>query len=201
MNYQVSKNAIVSNEASLGKNVTVWDYSQVRENVKIGHNSKIGSNVYIDSDVVIGENCKIQNSACLYNPSRLDDGVFIGPNVILTNDRNPRAVTPEGELKNALDWIKSGVIVKYGASIGAGAICIGPITIGSWSLVGAGSVVTKNVPDYALIVGSPAHQIGWVGEAGFKLEIRSKNILECPETGDKYRVSGQVLIKIKSSII
>jgi acetyltransferase-like isoleucine patch superfamily enzyme len=178
----------LSDEALIGANVVIWNFSQVREFAQIGENTSVGSFVYIDSEVRIGKNCKIQNGALIYHPADIGDGVFIGPGAIFTNDQNPRAVSITGETKGPNDWQKVGVCVLDGASIGAGAICIAPVTIGKWSLVGAGSIVTRDVPDFALVVGNPARQIGWVGHHGVRLVKKSEFVFECPETFRLYEV-------------
>ena len=183
---EISESASVSLHASLGPSVKIWNYSQIREGAAIGENTIIGSHVYIDSRVQIGMNCKIQNGALLYEPSVIEDGVFIGPGVILTNDRNPRATMINGKLKTEENWNKVGVTIEQGASIGAGAVCIAPLRIGSWALVGAGAVVTKDVLPYALVTGNPAQQIGWVGRYGFQLKEISENVYQCPASKEKY---------------
>ena len=174
----------------------IWEYSQIRENVKIDSDTIIGSHVYIDANVRIGKNCKIQNSALIYDPSISHDGVFIGPGVILTNDKNPRAIQTLGRIKQSSDWQKVGVEIFEGASIGSGAICIAPVKIGRWALVGAGSVVTKNVSDYALVVGNPARQIGWVGPAGVALTQVAETVFECPKTLTRFEVVNAELHEI-----
>ena len=192
---KISPNASVSNQASLDHSVSIWDFSQVRENAKIGENSIIGSYVYIDANVKIGKNCKIQNRALLYDPAVLHDGVFIGPGVILTNDKNPRSVSSSVDLKGTEDWVKVGVEIFEGASIGSGAICIAPIKVGKWAMVGAGAVVTKNVPDFALMVGNPARQIGWVGKSGLKLETTDNINYKCPSLGTTFHLIGDCLVE------
>ena len=177
----------------LGANVFVRQYSHLRENVSIGTNTKVGRNVYIGPGVTVGENCKIQNNALIYEPAILGDGVFVGPGVILTNDTYPRAVNPSGELKQSEDWLPVGVIIGKGASIGAGAVCVAPLSIGSWALIGSGSVVTKDVPQYALVVGNPAKQIGWVGKVGATLIQENDGSYTCPVSGMKYKMDGRVL--------
>lgn len=183
-----SNSATVSESASIAASAKIWDYSQIREEAVIGDNTIIGSYVYVDSNVHIGSDCKIQNGALLYHPAKIHDGVFIGPGVILTNDRNPRAIQANGTLKSQDDWKKEGVTIEKGASVGAGAICIAPAEIGSWALVGAGAVVTKNVPAFAIVLGNPAKQVGWVGKHGFRLIEVSKDLFECPETLVRYKV-------------
>lgn len=137
----------------------------------------------------MGIDCKIQNSAMLYEPARLADGVFIGPGVILTNDRHPRSVTPEGAQKTAADWIAVGVSIEYGASIGAGAICVAPITIGEWATIAAGAVVTADVAAHAIMAGVPAKRIGWVGRLGVPLH-KDGPLWRCPVSGEIYDENG-----------
>jgi UDP-2-acetamido-3-amino-2,3-dideoxy-glucuronate N-acetyltransferase len=197
MSSRISNLASVSNSAVLGIGVTIWDFSKVRENSTIGDSTLIGDHVYIDVNVKIGKNCKIQNSSMLFDPCRLHDGVFIGPGVILTNDRNPRSITSLGVKKSAKDWVKTGVEVLIGASIGAGAICIAPVKIGRWSMIGAGSVVTKNVPDFALVLGNPARQVGWVGKAGERLDLINDLFYLCPLTNEKYVLQNGSLTELK----
>jgi acetyltransferase-like isoleucine patch superfamily enzyme len=124
----------------------------------------------------------------LFDSAEIEDGVFIGPGVILTNDRYPRAINGNMLLKTALDWKKVGVSVSKGASIGAGSICVAPIAIGEWALIGAGSVVTRDVASFALVVGNPAKQIGWVGPEGYKLIFVSDGLYECPKSKAKFRL-------------
>lgn len=140
----------------IGRGTKIWDFTQVRENVVIGNNCVIGRNVYIGPGVVIGNNCKIQNNALIYEPAILEDGVFVGPAVVLTNDKNPRAVNSDGSLKQGDDWEMVGVTLKSGSSVGANSVCIAPVVVGEWALVGAGSVVTKDVPARTTVVGNPA---------------------------------------------
>ena len=180
--------ADVDQGAVIGSGSKIWELARVRSGVKIGPKTIIGRSAYIDADVQIGANCKVQNNALIYSPAVIADGVFIGPGAILTNDLNPRAINETGTLKSAADWKVQRVEILFGASIGAGAICVAPVTIGSWAMVGAGAVVIKNVPDFALVVGNPAKQIGWVGKAGSKLD-KSKdqeNKFICPITKSEY---------------
>lgn len=142
----------------------VWGHTQVRENAVIGENCSIGRNVYIGPGVIIGNNCKIQNNALIYEPAVIEDGVFVGPGVTLTNDRLPRAINLDGSLKTPADWESVGVILKKGSSIGANSVCLAPLEVGEWAAVGAGSVVTRDVPARTLVVGNPAKPIG---EPGF----------------------------------
>jgi acetyltransferase-like isoleucine patch superfamily enzyme len=189
-----SETAMVENGVRIGEGTQIWNNAQVRTNASIGKNCIVGKDAYIGSGVLVGDNCKIQNSALLYEPAKIGSGVFIGPGAILTNDEYPRAVTPSGELKNAKDWKPVGVEINNGASIGAGAICVAPVTIGAWAVVGAGAVVTKNVPSYALVVGTPARQIGWVGKAGHKLSKVGDQWV-CPETNQRYHLASDSILE------
>lgn len=187
-NSKIHVTAEVDPLAKIGENVQVWNNSQVRELSIIGDDSIIGSSVYIDAEVIIGQNCKIQNGALVYRPAIVADGVFIGPGVILTNDHNPRAINPDNSLKKANDWTEVGVHIGRGASIGAGSICVAPVEVGSWAMIAAGSVVTRDVPAFGLFAGVPAKQIGWVGKSGFRLTRNSldSNQFTCPITGSEF---------------
>jgi len=171
----------------IGDNSKIWSYSQICGGSIIGENVIVGRNVYIGSGVHIGANCKIQNNALIYEPAILEDGVFIGPAVILANDTYPRAVNPDGALKEKKDWNVVGVTIRQGASVGAGSVCVAPVEIGAWALVAAGSTVTKNVPSFALVAGSPAKRIRWVGKAGFPLTEIGEGKFICPQTGIHYQ--------------
>jgi acetyltransferase-like isoleucine patch superfamily enzyme len=182
----VQSTADVAESAQIGQGSKVWHYAQVREDARIGADSIIGRGAYIGTGVVMGDGCKVQNYALVYEPAHLGAGVFIGPAVVLTNDHFPRAINPDGSPKSAHDWEPVGVTILEGASIGASATCVAPITIGRWALVGAGSVVIKDVPDFALVVGSPARRVGWVGKAGVPLVKEDDGTWRCPQSGDRY---------------
>lgn len=188
----VQPSADVSGQAVLGPRTKVWHLAQVREGAQIGADCIIGRGAYIGSGVVMGDSCKVQNYALVYEPARLGDGVFIGPAAVLTNDEFPRAANPDGSPKSADDWHAVGVTIGRGASIGARAVCIAPVTIGEWALVAAGAVVTKDVPAHALVVGVPARRIGWVGVAGRPL-AKDGDEWVCPVSGDRYREADGVL--------
>ena len=181
----VQPSADVADTVELGEGTRVWHLAQVREGAKIGADCNIGRGVYIGPEVVLGNACKIQNYALVYEPARLGNGVFIGPAAVLTNDEYPRAVNGDLTLKSADDWHAVGVTIGDGASIGARAVCIAPVTVGEWALVAAGAVVTKDVPAHALVVGVPARRIGWVGKVGRPLE-RDGDVWVCPESGERY---------------
>jgi acetyltransferase-like isoleucine patch superfamily enzyme len=186
----VHDTADVAADVVIATGSKVWHYAQVREQAVIGENCIIGRGAYVGTGVSIGDNCKIQNYALVYEPATLANGVFIGPAVVLTNDHFPRAINADGSPKSADDWHPVGVDIREGASIGANSTCIAPIVIGRWALVGAGSVVVKDVPDFALVVGSPARRIGWVGTAGHPLTEDPSGDWICPATGARYRQVG-----------
>jgi UDP-2-acetamido-3-amino-2,3-dideoxy-glucuronate N-acetyltransferase len=158
--------AEVSPKARVGARTRIWHHAQVREGAVIGDDCVIGKGVYIDRDVVIGRAVKVQNYVSIYRGVRLGDGVFVGPHATFSNDLYPRAVTPDGDPLTDDDWEPVETVVEDGASIGAGAIIRCGVTIGRWAMVGAGSVVTRDVPPYALVVGHPARQVGYACECG-----------------------------------
>lgn len=182
----VAASADVDGTAQIGDGTSVWHLAQVRERAHIGRHCVIGRGAYIGTEVAVGDNCKIQNYALVYEPARLAAGVFIGPAVVLTNDQYPRAVTADGTLKSASDWCPVGVDIAEGASIGARAVCIAPVRIGRWAMVAAGAVVTRDVPDFAVVAGVPARQIGWVGPAGRRLDPVGDTSWRCPVTGTEF---------------
>ena len=194
----IADSADVADAARLGKGTKIWHLAQVREGAVLGENCIVGRGAYIGTGVQAGDNCKIQNYALVYEPARLGRGVFIGPAVVLTNDTYPRAVAPDGSLKSADDWTPVGVDIRDGASIGARAVCVAPVTIGAWATVAAGSVVTRDVPDFALVAGVPARRIGWVGRAGQRLvqDPADPSGWVCPATGARYREDEGVLHEV-----
>ncbi|QCP00401.1 hypothetical protein FCN77_25190 [Arthrobacter sp. 24S4-2] len=182
----IAATADVAETASVGDGSRIWHLAQIREDATLGSNCNIGRGAYVGPAVRLGDNCKLQNYALVYEPARLSDGVFIGPAAVLTNDLHPRAITPDGALKGAEDWVAVGVTVGRGASVGARAVCIAPVTIGEWATVAAGAVVTRDVPAYAVVAGVPARQMGWVGEAGHPLKQDDGGSWLCPVTGHRY---------------
>jgi UDP-2-acetamido-3-amino-2,3-dideoxy-glucuronate N-acetyltransferase len=189
----VASDVDLASSASVGHDTQVWSLTQIREDASVGSGCVIGRGVYIGAGVRVGGRCKIQNAALLYEPAVLGDGVFVGPAAVLTNDSHPRAVTPDGRLKGSSDWQPVGVRIATGASIGARAVCVAPVTIGAWAMVGAGAVVIDDVGDHALVVGVPARRVGWVGRAGRRLEERTPQHWRCPLTGEIYIEDGDGL--------
>lgn len=181
----IHETATVSPEAQVGAGTTIWHHTQVREGARIGADCILGKNVYVDFDVWIGDRVKVQNNASLYHPLVIEDGVFVGPHVVFTNDRWPRAINPDGTLKSAADWSPVQTRVRYGASIGAGAILLPGITIGRWAMVGAGAVVTKDIRERAIVVGSPATEIGLACDCAHRLVIAAHEH-RCPSCGRRY---------------
>lgn len=186
MGTRIAPSADVSEDATIGEGSAIWHLAQVREQAVLGENCIVGRGAYIGTGVTMGAGCKVQNYALVYEPAVLEDGVFVGPSVVFTNDHFPRAINVDGTPKSAHDWEPVGVTVLRGASVGARAVCIAPVTIGRWATVAAGAVVTKDVPDYALVAGVPARRIGWVGEAGAPLADQGDGTYRCPITGSVY---------------
>jgi acetyltransferase-like isoleucine patch superfamily enzyme len=178
---RIHPTADIAPDAFIGPGVQIWHHAQIREGARIGPNCIIGKGVYIDAGVMIGANCKIQNYALVYGGATLGDGVFIGPSAILTNDRYPRAITPDGELKRAYDWEHGAIEIEEGASIGAGAVIVTGIRIGRFAMIGAGSVVTRDVPAHALTIGSPGFLAGWVCRCGRAL-VKDLPCFTCGDT-------------------
>ncbi|RXR26741.1 N-acetyltransferase [Oerskovia turbata] len=185
MSVRIAPSADVSDDASIGEGSQIWHLAQVREGVTLGESCVVGRGAYIGTGVQVGRHCKIQNYALVYEPATLADGVFIGPAAVLTNDTYPRAINPDGSLKSADDWHAVGVTIEEGASIGARAVCVAPVTVGAWATVAAGAVVTRDVPPHAIVVGVPARRVGWVGYAGQPL-VQEGDHWVCPVNGTRF---------------
>jgi len=173
--------------AVIGSGTRVWANVQVRRGARIGTECVIGTGVTVDVDVVIGDRCKVQNGALLYRGVTLGDGVFVGPAAVLTNDRSPRAATPEGAVLGDDDWDVAPIVVEGGATIGANATVIAGVRIGAWSMVGAGAVITRDVLPHALVVGVPARQLAWVCACGQRVD--GEGDIGCAACGRRFTVA------------
>ncbi len=196
MSIRIHPTADVSPNAKIGEGTSIWHQAQVREEAQLGKNCIIGKGVYVDTGVCIGDNVKIQNYVSVFHGVTLEDGVFVGPHVCFTNDLRPRAINPDGSLKAADDWVLSLTLVRYGAALGANSTIRCGITIGPWAMIGSGSVVTKDIPDYGLAWGNPARLHGFVCPCGAKLEkggIEGQMVLaKCPECGQSVQIPVEV---------
>ncbi len=182
----LEQTADVAPDAVIGSTSRVWGLAQVGAGARIGEECVVGRGATIDAGVVVGDRVKVQAAALVYRPAVLEDGVFIGPAAVLTNDLHPRAVDPDGRAKTGADWHPVAVVVRRGASVGARAVCVAPVTIGRWAMVAAGAVVTQDVPDFALVAGVPARRIGWVGPSGRRLTPTGEGAWTCPVTGQRF---------------
>jgi len=188
-NYFAHETAVIDDNCSIGEGTKIWHFSHIMSNCTIGEKCSFGQNVVVSPDVVLGRNVKVQNNVSIYTGVICEDDVFLGPSMVFTNIINPRsAVIRRDEYKETL--------VKKGASIGANATIICGNTIGEFSLIGAGSVVTKEVPPYALVVGNPSKQIGWVSEYGHRLSFDESGIAICQESQEKYQLKNNKVEKI-----
>ncbi len=184
MSAYIHPTATVEDGALLGDGTQVWHQAQVRANARVGVDCVLGKGVFVDLDVTIGDRCKLQNYANVFHGSVVEDEVFIGPLAVLTNDRFPRAATPDGGLKDDADWAVEGITVRHGASIGARAVVLPGVDIGAWAIVGAGAVVVKNVAAHRVVVGNPAREMAWAGRCGHVVDDERWHAGEdCPTCG------------------
>ncbi len=191
-NYFAHETAIVDAGCIIGNGTKIWHFSHIMPDCSIGENCNIGQNVVVSPGVILGKNVKIQNNVSIYSGVECEDDVFLGPSMVFTNVVNPRsAVNRRGEY--------SKTVVKRGASIGANATIVCGHDIGEFAFIGAGAVVTKHVPAFALMVGNPARQMGWMSEYGHRLEFDADGIAICKESGDKYQLLNQTVKKIENA--
>jgi len=189
MEYQAHETAIIDEGCRIGAGTRIWHFSHIMPDCVIGERCNIGQNVVISPGVVLGNNVKIQNNVSVYTGVVCEDDVFLGPSCVFTNVLNPRSAIPR---KN--QYRKT--LVRRGATIGANATIVCGHTIGEYALIGAGAVVTKDVPPYALVVGNPSRQIGWVSEYGHRLRFDEKGEARCPESGERYLLKEGGVVKI-----
>ena len=188
-NYFVHESSYVDEPCQIGKGSKIWHFSHIMKNSVIGENCNIGQNVVVSPDVQLGNNVKIQNNVSIYTGVVCEDDVFLGPSMVFTNVINPRSGVIRKE-----EYMKT--IVKKGASIGANATIVCGNNVGKYAFIGAGAVVTKEVPDYALMVGNPSKNIGWMSEFGERLFFDIEGIALCDKTGSKYKLSNNLVYKI-----
>jgi acetyltransferase-like isoleucine patch superfamily enzyme len=201
MDFYVHPTAEVSSEAKIGAGTRIWHQAQIRQNVHIGEQCIIGKGAYIDFDVMIGHRCKLQNGVYVYHGATLEDGVFLGPGVMLLNDKNPRAINADGSLKTEADWQVSPTHIGLGAGVGGGAIILPGVSLGKWAIVGSGAVVTRNVPDYGLVYGNPARLAGFVCPCGQRLvlsqEMGEATHLECSHCQTQVTIPSAIFHLVK----
>ena len=189
MSFFSHNTAVIDKNCKIGANSKIWHFSHVMSNCVIGNGCNLGQNVVISPDVVLGDNVKVQNNVSIYSGVTCEDDVFLGPSMVFTNILNPRSAIIRRD-----QYVKT--LIQKGASIGANATVICGNTIGEYALIGAGAVVTKDVPNYALIVGNPAKQIGWVSEFGHRLNFDSNNKAVCPESKQTYIFENESVTEI-----
>ncbi|PQJ76925.1 acyltransferase [Polaribacter glomeratus] len=189
MDYFAHETAIIDANCNIGKGTKIWHFSHIMSNCIIGESCNLGQNVVISPDVILGKNVKVQNNVSIYTGVICEDDVFLGPSMVFTNVINPRSAVIR---KN--EYLKT--IVKKGATIGANATVVCGNTIGEFAFIGAGAVVTKEVLPYALVVGNPSKQIGWVSEFGHRLEFNEQGFATCKESGEEYQLKGNNVEKL-----
>jgi len=192
MPLKIHPTAEISEDSSIGDNTFIWHHVHIREGVVLGSNCVISKGVYLDAGVKVGNNVKIQNYVSVYHGVVIEDGVFVGPHVCFTNDKLPRAVNPDESVKSGDDWEASKTLLKAGCSIGANSTILTGVTIGKWALIGSGSVVTKNVPDFGLVIGNPARLKGFVCKCASRLEKISDDgdfvVMKCKKCDSKHNI-------------
>lgn len=176
---------------TVGPRSSVWHQAVVRTGATLGSDCVIGRTAFIDEGVVLGDRVKVQNGALVYHGATVEDGVFIGPGAIITNDRRPRSITPDGQLARAADWTVTPTVLRHGSSLGAGAVVVAGNDLGRFSMVGSGSVVTRPVPDHALVAGNPARPLGWVCACGERLAEHGDATYRCGACSRTYARDGE----------
>ncbi len=189
--YFAHETAVIDNDCEIGSGTKIWHFSHIMPHCVIGENCNIGQNVVVSPKVVLGKNVKVQNNVSIYTGVECEDDVFLGPSMVFTNVINPRSAVQRRD-----EYQKT--IVKKGASIGANATIVCGNNIGEYSFVGAGAVVVKEVFPYALVVGNPSKQIGWISEYGHRLEFDANGFARCPESKEEYQLKDNTVIKINS---
>lgn len=190
MEYFAHETAVIDEGSQIGKGTKIWHFSHIMPKCVIGENCNIGQNVVISPEVVLGNNVKVQNNVSIYTGVVCEDDVFLGPSMVFTNVTNPRsAVVRRGQYQKTL--------VRRGASIGANATIVCGHEIGAFAFIGAGAVVTKNIPPYALVVGNPSKQIGWMSEYGHRLEFDETGQATCPESGQVYELKDNQVTRVR----
>ena len=190
--YYAHPTAIIDEGCEISEGTKIWHFSHIMSNCKIGENCNIGQNVVISPEVILGKNVKVQNNVSIYTGVQCEDDVFLGPSMVFTNVTNPRsAVNRRGQYAKTL--------VKQGASIGANATIVCGHDIGEYAFIGAGAVVTKHVPAYALVVGNPAKQTGWMSEYGYKLKFDKNGSAICSESGEHYKLENNTVVKLDTN--
>jgi UDP-2-acetamido-3-amino-2,3-dideoxy-glucuronate N-acetyltransferase len=189
MKYYAHPTAVIDNGSEIGVGTKIWHFSHIMTNCVIGENCNLGQNVVVSPEVILGNNVKVQNNVSIYTGVTCDDDVFLGPSCVFTNVINPRSA-----VNRKAEYAKTHV--GKGASIGANATIVCGHDIGSFAFIGAGAVVTKTVPPYALVVGNPARHVGWMSEFGHRLEFNSEGFAVCPESGQKYEYSQNSVLKL-----
>ena len=195
MQVRIHPTADVSAKAVIGEGTSIWHQAKIRENARLGQNCVISKGVYIDFEVTLGDNVKVQNYVSIYHGVTIEDVVFVGPHVCFTNDLRPRAINPDGSLKAADDWTLTRTLIRRGAAMGANSTIVCGVTIGAWAMLGSGSVLTRDIPDYGLAWGNPARLHGFVCTCGNKLEKESIQngmvTARCAECGQKMQIPVQ----------
>jgi len=191
MNYFAHETAIIDDDCQIGQGTKIWHFSHIMSKSKIGANCNIGQNVVISPEVILGKNCKVQNNVSIYTGVVCEDDVFLGPSMVFTNVVNPRS-----SVVRRNDYVNT--FVRHGATIGANATIVCGNHIGNYAFIGAGAVITKSVLPYALIVGNPGRQIGWMSEYGLRLHFNAENIAICSESKETYELKDGLVKKIVS---